>query len=82
MSSNSRSGETKRLKVLIEHVIKNNKKDWLSLGQDNMSELSNMSACGWLALCQDTMSELSNMSLTQRQSVFFVILNDVFYKHF
>ena len=62
MSSNPRSGETKRLKVLIEHVIKNDKKDWLSLGQDNMSELSNMSACGWLALGQDTMSELSNMS--------------------
>jgi hypothetical protein len=65
--------------------------DWLALGQDTMSELSNMSTCDWLALGQDTMSELSNMRhvaqlghiiLTQRQPVFFVILNDVFYEHF
>jgi hypothetical protein len=24
--------------------------DWLALGQDTMSELSNMSTCDWLAL--------------------------------
>jgi hypothetical protein len=26
---------------------------WLALGQDTMSELSNMSTCDWLALGQD-----------------------------